>query len=65
MLCSRLLRKEQKQGPIFQAFENAFKRLEETYSRYLDLALGLRWVTVGLAGLLFFFVLALVPFVPY
>ena len=64
MLCSRLLRKEQKQGPIFQAFENAFKRLEKTYSRYLDLALRHRWATVCVAGLIFLFGLALVPFVP-
>lgn len=64
MLCSRLIRKEQKHGPIFQAFENAFKRLEETYSRYLDLALRHRWATVGMASLIFVFGLALVPFVP-
>ena len=64
MLCSRLIKKEQKHGPIFQAFENAFKWLEETYSRYLDLALRHRWATVGMAGLVFVLGLALIPFVP-
>jgi HAE1 family hydrophobic/amphiphilic exporter-1 len=64
MLCSRLLKKEQKHGPIFQVLENAFKRVEETYARYLDLALLHRWRTVGAAGLIFLLGLALIPFVP-
>lgn len=64
MLCSRLLKKEQEHGPIFQAFENAFRTVEETYTRYLDLALRHRWRTVGAACLIFLLGLALVPFVP-
>ncbi|MCH8819594.1 MAG: efflux RND transporter permease subunit, partial [Acidobacteria bacterium] len=64
MLCSRLLRKIPRRGRIFQAFENIFKTVERTYSKYLDLALRRRWPTVGAASLIFLLGLALVPFVP-
>jgi HAE1 family hydrophobic/amphiphilic exporter-1 len=64
MLCSRLLRKVPKRGPIFQALEDMFKTVESTYSRYLDRALRHRWATVGAASCIFFLGLALVPFVP-
>ena len=64
MLCSRLLRKIPRRDRIFQAFENIFKTVERTYSKYLDLALRRRWPTVGAASLIFLLGLALVPFVP-
>ena len=64
MLCSRLLKRDQTPGRIFQALESAFKSVEVTYSRYLASALRHRWRTIGLALGIFFLGLALIPFVP-
>lgn len=64
MLCSRLLRHDPDHGPIFSAFERAFRWLERAYGRTLDLALRHRWATLGIAVALFVAGLSLVPLVP-
>ena len=53
MLCSRFLTRHPKQGRVFRALEKAFRAVETTYARLLDLALRRRWATIGIAASVF------------
>jgi len=62
MLCSRLLVHKPSHGTIFTILENGFKSIERFYGRVLDLALRHRWMTLGMALLLFAAGVAMIPF---
>jgi len=49
MLSSRTLRREERHGRLFEAFERAYVRLESRYGRLLEQALAHRGAVLGLA----------------
>lgn len=49
MLCSRYLVVAKRHGRLYRFFDLLFHALDASYRRTLSLALGFRWVTVGIA----------------
>ncbi|WP_147653082.1 efflux RND transporter permease subunit [Vulcaniibacterium gelatinicum] len=47
MMCSRLLRHEQKHGRLYETGERVLRWLDETYRRLLTRALSLRWAVMA------------------
>ncbi len=64
MLCSRLLKPSQTRGRIFRLLERGFEVLESAYARVLNKALAHRWLTLGLALVVFAGGVAFIPLVP-
>lgn len=52
MMCSKLLRHQEKHNRLFQASEAFFNGVNRTYHWLLDRVLRLRWVVIGVAGLI-------------
>ncbi|MGE0080016.1 MAG: efflux RND transporter permease subunit [Thiohalomonadaceae bacterium] len=48
MLCSRYLEVTREHGRLYTFLENAFRGMERTYRRLLELALDHRWLVVGI-----------------
>jgi HAE1 family hydrophobic/amphiphilic exporter-1 len=63
MLCSRILSVKPKHGRLYDALENAFKRLERGYSAALDLVLRHKVLTLVTTGLVLAASFLLVPFI--
>jgi len=53
MMCSRLLRHQDKHGRFFEAGEKALRWLDRTYRGALSLALRGRWIVVGGAAVVY------------
>ncbi|MCP4895837.1 MAG: efflux RND transporter permease subunit [bacterium] len=63
MLCARFLSVKPKHGRIYEILETGFLRLEQSYSRGLDLALKHKTTTLVVAFLIFAISIAVVPFI--
>ncbi|MFA5529847.1 MAG: efflux RND transporter permease subunit [Thiohalomonadaceae bacterium] len=48
MLCSRYLEVTREHGRLYAFLENTFRGMERTYRRLLELALGHRWLVIGI-----------------
>jgi multidrug efflux pump len=46
MMCSVMLKRQEKHGVIYRMIENAFNRMTNAYSRALKLTLSTRWIVV-------------------